>query len=331
MRERRTFAERTKVLKTSEAKRKFFLVFEGAKTEGIYFDAVNKLRSQISIDPLIELVPLVRSYSESDWSNPEKIINRLIVDVEADITGEIPCEMVLNRIMDYFIESGILNSARIGKKVIWEQMVMISQKQFGYSLNGIVRDIREFCEGVLEYLYRKIDIPQIVDDISEIIMNGGLGYEDGYDKVCLVVDRDSGSFTEAQYDSVFAKCVERNIGLFVSNPCFEFWLLLHFDAVFSLDKEKLISNPKVTSSKRYTEHELTKLLPRYCKSSYNAEGLIKNVDVAIKHAESFCENIELLKNELGSNIGKLITCLRENCDGSNFSKVKEQKLEREKD
>lgn len=36
MRERRTFAERTKVLKSDEGKRKFFLVYEGASTEEIY-------------------------------------------------------------------------------------------------------------------------------------------------------------------------------------------------------------------------------------------------------------------------------------------------------
>ena len=33
MRERRTFAERTKVLKSDEGKRKFYLVYEGASTE----------------------------------------------------------------------------------------------------------------------------------------------------------------------------------------------------------------------------------------------------------------------------------------------------------
>lgn len=63
MREQRTFAERTKALKNPEVKRKFFLVFEGAKTEGIYFDTVNKFRTQIGIDPLIEMIPLIRSYS----------------------------------------------------------------------------------------------------------------------------------------------------------------------------------------------------------------------------------------------------------------------------
>lgn len=39
MRESRTFAERTKVLKSDEAIKKYFLVYEGKDTEVIYFDA----------------------------------------------------------------------------------------------------------------------------------------------------------------------------------------------------------------------------------------------------------------------------------------------------
>ena len=36
MRESRTFAERTKVLKSDEALKKYFLVYEGSDTELIY-------------------------------------------------------------------------------------------------------------------------------------------------------------------------------------------------------------------------------------------------------------------------------------------------------
>ena len=318
MREQRNFAQRTKVLKTSEAKRKFFLVFEGAKTEGIYFEAVNKFRAQIAIDPLIEMIPLIRSYSEQDWSNPKKILDRVIRDVESELTGEILCETVLNRLMDYFIEEGLIATVRVGKKVVWEHLVLICKETLGYSLSDIVDDVEKLCQAVTEQLCADINFPKIIDDLTSIITDGGLGYEDGFDKICLVVDRDRDSFTESQYDLVLSKCSEKCIGFFVSNPCFEFWLLLHFDTVFDLDKEKLLSNPWITSSKRYTEVEAGKAIPRYTKKSYNADDLIKNIDKAINNEQRFCEDIFLLKDQLGSNIGKLITCLRENCDGSRF-------------
>ena len=44
MRERRNFAERTKILKSDQVNRKYFLVFEGKNTEQIYFEAINNDR-----------------------------------------------------------------------------------------------------------------------------------------------------------------------------------------------------------------------------------------------------------------------------------------------
>lgn len=102
MRERRTFAERTKVLKSDEGKRKFFLVYEGASTEEIYFNALDNSEVYTDKNPLIELVPLIRSYSEDGWSNPKKILDRVIANLEEEKTGWITYESLLNRIMEYF-------------------------------------------------------------------------------------------------------------------------------------------------------------------------------------------------------------------------------------
>ena len=59
MREDKRFAERTKVLKSDEALKKFFLVYEGTVTEAIYFEKLFLRREYIGINPLIELIPLV--------------------------------------------------------------------------------------------------------------------------------------------------------------------------------------------------------------------------------------------------------------------------------
>lgn len=48
------FAQRTRTRNTDEAKRKYFLVYEGKETEEIYFESVSQNRSKIGIDPLIE-------------------------------------------------------------------------------------------------------------------------------------------------------------------------------------------------------------------------------------------------------------------------------------
>ena len=82
MREKRTFAQRTKILKSDEAKRKYFLVYEGSDTESLYFEAVDSMRMAIGIDPLI------------------------------DETGYISYETLLNRIMDYLYEVKIITTSK---------------------------------------------------------------------------------------------------------------------------------------------------------------------------------------------------------------------------
>lgn len=61
MRESRTFAERTKALKSDEALKKYFLVYEGSDTELIYFDTVDSMRENIGINPRIELIPIMHT------------------------------------------------------------------------------------------------------------------------------------------------------------------------------------------------------------------------------------------------------------------------------
>lgn len=87
MREKRTFAERTSTKTSDEVNRKYFLVYEGTSTEVKYFDAINSMKNTIGINPIIELIPLIRSYSENNWSNPKKILDRIILNIEEEKTS----------------------------------------------------------------------------------------------------------------------------------------------------------------------------------------------------------------------------------------------------
>ena len=114
----------------------------------------------------------------------------------------------------------------------------------------------------------------------------------------------------------------------LTNSCFEFWLLLHFDEVFDLDQDKLLENPKITANRRYVEQnkllenpkvtakrryveqELRKILPGYGKGSYRAMEVIKHIDKAIENEKKFCEDVVMLKDKVGSNLGCLIEELK---------------------
>ena len=314
MRESRTFAERTKVLKSDEAKKRYFLVFEGASTEKIYFEALENARDDVEINPLIELVPIIRSYSEDGWSNPKKILDRIISNLKEEETGLFTYESLLNRIMDYLYDEKILTTSKVQAHVLWRILEEGCEKVLGKCQSDNVDNLVEDCNKLTEYLNQESDVVNILADISDIIRSSNITYDNRFDKICLIVDRDKESFLAIpennQYDYVLRTCQGKGFGFYVSNPCFEFWLLLHFDEVFELDWDKLLENPQVTAKRKYTEHELRKLLPGYSKGKYHADILIKNLSRALYNAEKFCQNGELLVSEIGTNIGKLIKLLR---------------------
>lgn len=314
MRESRTFAERTKISESDRTVKKYFLIYEGSDTEQIYFNAVNSARIKIGINPLIELIPIVRSHSEVGWSNPKKILDRIIKDIEESKTGLISYETMLNRIMDYLNEEKVFSTDK-SSKTIWDLLIFICKNKLCKLLNETVEDLVTECMKIISLLNDELKTENIISDISEVIKNGGITYAEDIDKICLIVDRDRKSFIAApgnnQYAYVMNKCKEKKFGFYVTNPCFEFWLMLHFDEVLTIDQGKMLINPKVTNKRRYSEDELKKMFPKYKKTRYDAESLINCIDKAIENEKKFCEDIVKLENTIGSNIGLLINELRE--------------------
>lgn len=145
MRERRTFAERTKVLKSDEAIKKYFLVYEGSDTEVIYFDAIRSLREDIGINPLIELIPAIRSFSGEGWSNPKKILNRVIENLRENKEQVMSYESLLNRIMDYLYETKVITTSKVLARNIWKTMKKTCDERLNKTLDNVVEDIESTC------------------------------------------------------------------------------------------------------------------------------------------------------------------------------------------
>lgn len=310
MRERKQFAERTRVLVSDEVRQKYFLVYEGEDTELIYFDAITELRENLKLNPLIELVPIVRSYNEAGWSNPKKMVDRIIQNLEERDSGKVSYETILNWIMDFLQSEQIVVNNRTLAKYIWKTLEWICWEKLGVSLNMSTEDVQLACEQLICFLKKKTDLKNLMEDVNKIIGFENLTYAEGLDKICFIVDRDRKSFTTNQYEYVMEQCRIRNFGLYLTNPCFEFWLLMHFEDVRELDDKQLPENPLVTSKRRYTEQELRNRLPKYEKSRYDALTLVKNIDIAIKNEKRYCENLEKLESTIGSNIGLLICEMR---------------------
>lgn len=56
-----------------------FFVFEGQKTDLIYFNGIHDNKVELNIKDKIKIVPIFRSYIERRWSNPQKILNQLLI------------------------------------------------------------------------------------------------------------------------------------------------------------------------------------------------------------------------------------------------------------
>lgn len=103
----------------------------------------------------------------------------------------------------------------------------------GIQSNKIELEILQYVEiKIFEKSNPDLSNPlKIFEELKQKIENNGIEA----DEVCLIVDRDSDSFSEEQYLKVLNGCEENNYNFYLSNPNFELWLLFHF--VESLSQE----------------------------------------------------------------------------------------------
>ena len=310
MREKKIFAQRTQTRDTDEVRKKYFLVYEGAETEDLYFSGVDRNRQKIGINPLIELVPVIRSYSEEGWSNPKKILDRVMENLKECETGSISYETLMNWFMDYLHDEGVLTTSRAEKRSMWQTLEWICNEKLKVSRVDAVVDVEKTCEKLAGFFEETAGIENVIADVPKIIRDRAITYAEGIDKICFVIDRDKDSFVSNpennQYEYVRKTCQENGFGFYLTNPCFEFWLLLHFDDISDLDEEELLKNQKVTAKRRYTEQVLRKKMTNYRKSSYDVEWFIGKIGTAMEDEKQYCEDEAELEHSVGSRVGMLI-------------------------
>lgn len=297
---KKPFGKRVQVSHLREPKRKYFLVFEGAKTEVAYFKGIIKYARNIGISNLIEIRPLLRSYSQKDWSNPKKILISLLEYISDSKKGKLPVSVFIDRIIDFLLEEGVLKDTIYSPEDVERLLYKCFKNQC------TIHDITEAANLADAFLRKNINLVEAVPDLIEYIKNQDIDIEQGFDKICLIVDRDSESFKDWQFDFVLSECREKGFDFYMSNPCFEFWLLLHFEAALRLSREKMLHNMKINKSRSYLEKELSNILGGYKKNKLKFNRFKNRIDIAIRNEKYFCEDIESLKTELGSNVGLLI-------------------------
>ncbi len=282
---------------------KYFLIYEGEVTEPMYFDGVIVNRDKLAINQTLSLISVLRSLDDSSKSHPKYAL-KMANDIKSQsIDNFISKENLFKSITDFVINEDFLNK---------EEVIDIADNYIKNYANDLI-DVNEIGNIIMD-IYKddvfKDIVPNIIEylELQRIILD----YNSNIDVINLIVDRDKGSFKSEQYDDLVQKCNENNIKLYISNPCFEVWLLMHFDEFDNLDFDKLLENKRVTASKnsrKYSDKMLSDIIG-YDKSNLNFDMFVDKIDEAIKREKNYCEDVEKLKDNVGSNIGVLIDNMR---------------------
>lgn len=264
-----------------EPNRVVFLSVEGNTTEVQYFNFVKQNKEKLGIRSVVHIEVLGRGDTKSD---PDHVLE--LLQEYMDIREENSFENVISN----------LGLKEYDKKFISQYLTDSSQ------LSPIKK--RKFEETLRA---EKIDLAYL----RYLRMIGG---QQG-DVFGIVIDRDSASHSEKQINRVIKKCYEKGYRFFLSNPCFEFWLLLHVADVRKEYKDEEIDflknevNDKGNSFTSEKLYELTRIRKKIQKKDFD-KYFLHNIDVACNRAKTFASG-EDLKNRIGSNIWQIFEILRE--------------------
>ncbi|MGL5087030.1 MAG: RloB family protein, partial [Clostridium sp.] len=90
----------------------------------------------------------------------------------------------------------------------------------------------------------------------------------------------------------------------ITNPCFELWLLLHY--------ENYRQNLKISKTHTFASKRFSEIAGRNPKSNIRFDELLEKVDIAINQEKNnlLKQDIYEMSDNIGSNIGELIEKLR---------------------
>lgn len=138
-------------------------------------------------------------------------------------------------------------------------------------------------------------------------------YDNELDEFAILIDRDIQTHSEMNMKECISYCKDRNYKCYISNPCFEFWLLLHLSDIKCeyKDKMELIrENKKISNNHTFISKEVSEKA-HHGKSGINfKKNYMPFVDTAIQRAKEYESGEEELINHIGCNIWKLLESMR---------------------
>lgn len=255
----------------------YFISVEGVATEVEYLQGLSDYRTELSINALVN-IEVLRRKTKDGYSAPEQVIELLeeylsLREAGNNIFPDIPDE-IKNNFSPDFIQLYIETPESISPKE--RNRFELALRKTGYDL-----------------AYRKY--------LSK--------YTSNFDEFCILIDRDAGSHSSEDMNFILQYCKENNYRCFITNPCFEFWLLLHFSDVYEeySDQLDLIrENKKVSNAHTFVSNELSVKAHHGKKGIAFKEKYLPHIEEAIIRASKFASDNEALITDIGCNIWILI-------------------------
>ena len=255
----------------------YFISVEGVATEVEYLQGLSDYRTELSINALVN-IEVLRRKTKDGYSAPEQVIELLeeylsLREAGNNIFSDIPDE-IKNNFSPDFIQLYIETPESISPKE--RNRFELALRKAGYDL-----------------AYRKY--------LSK--------YTSNFDEFCILIDRDAGSHSSEDMNFILQYCKEKKYRCFITNPCFEFWLLLHFSDVYEeySDQLDLIrENKKVSNAHTFVSNELSVKAHHGKKGIAFKEKYLPHIEEAIIRASKFASDNEALITDIGCNIWILI-------------------------
>lgn len=284
-------------LRSRDFNKKYIFVFEGEKTEKQYFEKLSNCKGELGINDLIH-IEILEKLDETK-SNQLSVVKSLDDYIRSIVDMKESVEVIKKRIKDMVI-SKFNDSDDIKIKILELIDECFIDDKYDINIDRFIDTVRG--------LIIDVDIDVLIEDIRNLKQS--LDYDNELDEVCIIIDRDKGSFKTSQYEQVVKICDDNDYNLGISNPCFEFWLLLHFTNCKEYDEEEIRINRKTSksrNSKIFVEKELAgKLEGSYNKSNLKFEQFKANIKNAIENEKLYEVDIEKLENNIGTRVGLII-------------------------
>lgn len=281
---------------------KIFVMMEGTETEPLYF---KELFSSIKN---IEYLPFERDLNDLGWSNPLVLMNEIKLELNTE-----QIDLTYREFIPFLI--------RYLKKENSDLDVSLFKKEFNDLLSKlkITNKNQSIDESIVELALSKLKETSFrnlvyggLDDFKNTftsLRDESSPYNPSTDRLILIIDRDKDSFSTNQFYKVLQEAKNNNVEIFITNPCFEFYLALHFSDLKHVPENDILENKK-TNGVTFCHNLLLGYDSTYTKGFYDTRKYLNKTDTVIVNIQKYENDLSRLENKVGSNLDSLLKSIK---------------------